>query len=92
MIRSGMYIVGELLGYDESKNPQYVIIKVYDSYKVNRIIAGAGVLNGVGKGDEIYVKIRLTVRRKRDESGKERVDISYFAQELGLVSDLVGGV
>lgn len=82
-MESGLYFVGEFMGYDQTKNPDFVVLKVYDGEKVNKLISPVEKLNGWQKGDNLFVRVKQSIKRKVDEStGRERVDVSFFCQDI----------
>lgn len=79
MLESGQYFVGEYMGYDSTKNPDFVVLKVYDGERVHKLISPVDKLNGENKGDRLAVRVNQSIRRKVDDStGRERVDVSFF--------------
>lgn len=83
MLETGQYFVGEYMGYENTKNPDYVVLKVYDGERVNKLVCPVDKLNGEQKGERLAVKVRQSIRRKTDESnGRERVDVSFFVLEV----------
>lgn len=79
MLVSGQYFVGEYMGCDSTKNPDFVTLKIYDNQKVHKLVCPVDKLNGEQRGDRLAVKVKQSIRRKTDEStGRERVDVSFF--------------
>lgn len=82
-MESGCYFVGEYMGHESTKNPDYVVVKIYDGERVNKLVCPVDKLNGEKKGDRLAVRVKQSIRRKMDEStGRERVDVSFFVLEV----------
>ncbi len=83
VMESGQYFVGEYMGCDSTKNPDFVTLKIYDNQRVHKLVCPVDKLNGEQKGDRLAVRVNQSIRRKVDEStGRERVDVSFFVLKV----------
>jgi hypothetical protein len=79
VLQPGCYFVGEYMGSESTKNPDFVTLKIYDNQKVHKLVCPVDKLNGEKRGDKVAVRVNQSIRRKVDEStGRERVDVSFF--------------